>query len=103
MTTFQQLTKMMTAMITVLMVSAAIVGFIPQLRKYQAHEKRLTELREDKTREELRLQDLRVRQDRFHNDRDYVRKVAHEIGLVEPDEMVFRFYDENRVSTRSSR
>ena len=44
-----------------------------------------------------------MRQDRFQNDRDYVRKVAHEIGLVEPDEMVFRFYDSHRTSTAQTR
>ncbi len=94
------LTKMMTAMITVLVICVAVIGFIPQFRKYQDHENRLAELRTEKAKEELRLQDLRVRQDRFQNDPDYVRRVAHEIGLVEPDEMVFRFYDEHRSSSR---
>ncbi|MDF3131032.1 septum formation initiator family protein [Kiritimatiellaeota bacterium B1221] len=96
----QHLTKMMTAMITVLVICVAVIGFIPQFRKYQDHENRLAELRTEKAKEELRLQDLRVRQDRFQNDPDYVRRVAHEIGLVEPDEMVFRFYDEHRSSKR---
>jgi cell division protein FtsB len=103
MPSFHHLTKMMTAMITVLVVGGAVVGFIPQLRKYQNHENRLAELRTEKAKEERRLQDLRVRQDRFQNDRDYVRKVAHEIGLVEPDEMVFRFYDSHRTSTAQTR
>lgn len=80
-----------------------MVGFIPQLRKYQNYDNRLAELRTEKGKEERRLQDLRVRQDRFQNDRDYVRKVAHEIGLVEPDEMVFRFYDTQRVSKNQTR
>jgi cell division protein FtsB len=102
MPSFQHLTKMMTAMISVLVVGGAVVGFIPQLRKYQSHDNRLAELRTEKAKEESRLQDLRVRQDRFQNDRDYVRKVAHEIGLVEPDEMVFRFYDSHRVNTTQS-
>lgn len=88
----------MIAMITVLMVSAALVGFIPQMRKHGQLEKRLEELRADKAKEEERLQDLRVKQDRFQNDPDYVRKVAHEIGMVEPHEIVFRFYDDDRNS-----
>jgi cell division protein FtsB len=97
---FHHLTKMMTAMITVLLVCVAVIGFIPQFRKYQDHENRLAELRTEKAKEELQLQDLRVRQERFQNDRDYVRKVAHEIGLVGPDEMVFRFYDNPRGASR---
>lgn len=103
MPSFHHITKMMTAMITVLVIGGAVVGFIPQLRKYQNYDNRLAELRTEKGKEERRLQDLRVRQDRFQNDRDYVRKVAHEIGLVEPDEMVFRFYDTQRVSKNQTR
>jgi len=93
----------MTAMITVLVICGAVIGFIPQFRKFQDQENRLAELRTQKAKAELRLQDLRVRQERFQNDREYVRKVAHEIGLVEPDEMVFRFYDEHRSSSRQIR
>ncbi|MGA0333600.1 MAG: FtsB family cell division protein [Kiritimatiellia bacterium] len=103
MSSFHHLTKMMTAMITVLVICGAVIGFIPQFRKFQDHENRLAELRMEKAKAELRLQDLRVRQQRFQNDRDYVRKVAHEIGLVEPEEMVFRFYDDYRASTREIR
>jgi cell division protein FtsB len=88
----------MVAMVSVLLMGAAFVGFVPQIRKYHSHEDRLRELRQDLAREESRLQDLRVRQDRFQNDRDYVKKVAHEIGMVEPNEMVFRFYEEDRRS-----
>lgn len=86
----------MVAMVSVLLMGAAFVGFVPQIRKYHAHDERLRELRQETAREELHLQDLRVRQDRFQNDRDYVKNVAHEIGMVEPHEMVFRFYDEER-------
>ena len=100
MTGLHHLTKMMTAMITVLVICGAVIGFIPQFKKFQDHENRLAELRTEKAKEELRLQDLRVRQDRFQNDLDYARRVAHEIGMVEPDEMVFRFYDEHRSSNR---
>lgn len=75
------------------------VMFIPQYQQHTAHERRLEELRRDRTREDARLQDLRVRQQRFQSDRDYVRRVAHETGMVEPHEVIFRFYDdENRTS-----
>lgn len=90
-------------MITLLLACVAVIGFIPQFRKYENHENRLAELRAEKAKEELRLKDLRVRQERFQNDRDYVRKVAHEIGMVGPDEMVFRFYDEHRSASRQLR
>jgi cell division protein FtsB len=86
---------MMTTMIAVLMVSVALVGFIPQLRKHSEYEQRLEEIRTESEEQQARLQDYRVKQERFQTDPDYVRKVAHEIGLVEPDEMIFRFYSDN--------
>jgi cell division protein FtsB len=98
MNSMQHLTRLMVAMVSVLLMGAAFVGFVPQIRKYHSHDERLRELRADTAREELRLQELRVRQDRFQNDRDYVKKVAHEIGMVEPHEMVFRFYEDDRRS-----
>jgi len=86
----------MVAMVSVLLMGAAFVGFVPQIRKYHSHEERLKELRRETAREENQLNDLRVRQDRFQNDLDYVKKMAHEIGMVEPHEMVFRFYEDDR-------
>ena len=89
---------------TVLIIMLASLGFavmfIPQYRQHAAHEQRLEDLRRDRTREEARLQDLRVRQQRFQTDRDYVRRVAHESGLVEPHEVIFRFYDDENSSGR---
>ena len=95
MNSMHHLTRLMVAMVSVLLMGAGFVGFVPQIRKYQGHEERLTELRQETEREERHLQELRVKQDRFQNDRDYVKKVAHEIGMVEPHEMVFRFYDDD--------
>lgn len=69
--------------------------FVPQVQKHSQQDQRLRELRAEKRHEEARLQDLRVRQERFQNDRDYVQNVAHEIGMVRPDEVIFKFYDED--------
>jgi hypothetical protein len=90
----------MTTVIAVLVASAALVGFIPQLRKHAEYEERLEEIRTQSAEQERRLQDYRVRKERFQNDPDYVRRVAHEIGMVEPHEVIFRFYDETRGATR---
>lgn len=87
-------------MIAILVISAALVGFIPQLHKHAEYEERLEEIRARSAEQESRLQEYRVSKERFQNDPDYVRKVAHEIGMVEPHEVIFRFYDETRGATR---
>lgn len=72
----------------------------PEYRKHAQHERRLEDLRIERAREEARLQDLRVRQQRFLTDRNYVRKTAHELGMVEPHEVIFRFHDHTGRSPR---
>jgi len=91
---YQHITKMMTTILVVLMASAALVGFIPQMRKHAEYERRLEEIRTEAEVEQALLQDYRVKQKRFQDDPDYVKKVAHEIGMVAPNEVIFRFYEE---------
>jgi hypothetical protein len=91
---------MMSTMIAVLMISAALVGFVPQLRKHAEFEERLEEIKTESAEQEQMLQDYRVRKERFRNDPNYVRKVAHEFGMVEPHEVIFRFYDDSRTASR---
>jgi len=98
--TYQRITKMMSTMIAVLVISTALVGFIPELRKHTELEERLEEIKSQSSEQELRLQDYRVRKERFQNDPNYVRKVAHEFGMVEPHEVIFRFYDESHGASR---
>ncbi len=84
----------MTVFVMVLLCAVGLLGFIPQYQKYVRHEEQLSKLRDDKSEVEQRLQRLRVKQERFLTERDYVKTVAHEMGMVQPGEMVFRFYDE---------
>jgi len=98
--TYQRITKMMSTMIAVLVISAALVGFVPQLRKHAEFEERLEDIKAQSADQEQRLQEYRVRKERFQNDPNYVRKVAHEFGMVEPHEVIFRFYDESRGANR---
>lgn len=90
----------MTTTIAIFVISTALVGFLPQLKTYAEYEERLEEIRAEASEQERRLQDYRVRKHRFQNDPNYVRKVAHEYGMVEPHEIIFRFHDETRGASR---
>ena len=78
-----------------------LMAFVPQLKTHAEYEKRLEGIRAESSEMERRLQDYRVRRERFQNDPNYVRRVAHEIGMVEPHELLFRFQDDTRSATRS--
>lgn len=86
----------------VVFVFGVILVMGPEYRKHGQHERRLEDLRMERAREEARLQELRVRQQRFQTERDYVRKIAHEHGKVEPHEVIFRFHDSASRTLRSS-
>lgn len=90
----------MTTTIAIFVISSALVGFLPQLNTHAEYEERLEEIREQAAEQESRLQDYRVRKHRFQNDPNYVRKVAHEYGMVAPHEIIFRFHDETRGATQ---
>ena len=104
MTLPKQFSTSLAVFIGVMFTFGVIVFMGPEYRKHATHERRLEDLRMERAREETRLQDLRVRQQRFQTDRDYVRKTAHELGMVEPHEVIFRFHDgSDRTSNRSVR
>ena len=89
----------MTVTLGILAVFALMFMLAPEQRKHAGHERRLEELRAERAREEIRLHELRVQQQRFQTEADYVRRVAHEIGMVEPHEVIYRFHDDN-IRTR---
>lgn len=98
----KQFTTSLAVFLGVLFLFGVIAFMGPQYRKHGAYERRLEDLRLERSREEARLQELRVRQQRFQTDRDYVRKTAHELGMVEPHEVIFRFHDDSpRSSSRN--
>ncbi len=96
----KQLSTSLGVFIAVLFVFGVIVFMGPEYRKHGIHERRLEDLRMERAREEARLQELRVRQQRFQTDRDYVRKTAHELGMVEPHEVIFRFHEDSNRTLR---
>lgn len=95
MISFQPLARLVAICALLIFLGLALGGFVPQYRRHLALERRLEEVRAERAAAEMLFQDLRARQERFQSDREYVRRVAHEIGLVEPDEMIFRFHDES--------
>lgn len=94
--------KQLATWTAVVLTAAMIFGFLllvtPQYRKLSEHERRLEALREDRSRTHARLQELRVSQQRFQTDAEYVRRVAHERGMVGPGETQFRFLELESMS-----
>jgi cell division protein FtsB len=100
---WKYLAKCTVYLVSGILLMALFLLFVPQYRKHAQQEQRLRELRAEKRREESSLNELRVRQEQFQTNPDYVKKVAHEIGMVTPDEVIFKFHDaEARFSHRDA-
>ncbi len=67
------------------------VPLIQQDREFQRREAQLTETIEQHEQE---IRQLRIKQERFQTDPDFVERIAHDMGLIKPNEFIFRFVDE---------
>jgi len=68
--------------------------FVPLIQEDREYQRRESDLREQIRADEERVRELREKQARFQSDPAFVERVAHEIGLVKQDEVIFRFVDE---------
>lgn len=79
------------------MLLIAIFGGV-LVEKYEDYEKHLQVERVKETKlEELQneIKDFRMRQQRFERDKEFIARVAHEQGMVFPDEFRVDFKDDN--------
>ena len=81
--------------LTVCTVTAGLLLiFMPELREYKENNKTIATLEEGIAREEADYQRLHKKQERFKKDPAYVEQIGHEMGMVYPNETIYKFTDE---------
>lgn len=65
--------------------------FYPQWQEYREYRRTQEELSHQIRVEKEMLNVLKQKQERFHNDPEFVRKLAHDLGLAGPDELIFKY------------
>ena len=78
----------------VVLVIGGVCVFWPPIRQYREYQRRETELAEEKQLEEELIKHLKIQQQRFQNDPRFVEQVAYDLGLVKPNETLFKFVDD---------
>jgi len=68
--------------------------FMPLVQQDREFQRREAVLREEIRVSEEQIRQLRINQERFQNDPAFIERIAHEMGLAKPDEVIFRFVDE---------
>ncbi|NCC50423.1 MAG: hypothetical protein EOM20_04320 [Spartobacteria bacterium] len=78
----------------IVLVIGGLCIFWRPINQYREYQRREAELEQEKQLEEELIKHLKMQQQRFQNDPRFVEHVAHELGLVKPNETLFKFADE---------
>ncbi len=68
--------------------------FVPKYNQYKEYQERVKFLSDDVESLRLEVSEFQKRRQNFVSDRNYARRIAHEHGFSEKDEVVFRFLDD---------
>ncbi len=81
-------------MLAVLVITGAGFIFLPRYQEYKELQRREAVLLERIRQKEDTLQSLRIKQERFRSDPEFVERIAHDIGMARPNEVIYRYSDE---------
>jgi hypothetical protein len=79
---------------------ALIRLFYPKWQEFQRFETERNRLAEETRLQQEMIKALKIKQARFENDPVFVENIAHELGLVHADEIVFKFIDDPPADAR---
>ncbi|OGV60057.1 MAG: hypothetical protein A2283_19820 [Lentisphaerae bacterium RIFOXYA12_FULL_48_11] len=81
-------------LVIILITIAVISAFIPKVQRYNESYKKRAEYQEENKHLAEELKILRDKQERFNSDPLYVERTAREIGMVKPNEVIFKYTNE---------
>ena len=70
------------------------MAFAPKVTKYNEDQQKLKDLKQQIELVEAEERLIKEYIERFSNDPEFVKKVAHEVGYACPDEVIFHFPEE---------
>lgn len=70
--------------------------FVPLIQQDQEYQRREDQLRLEIQARHERIRELQLKQERFESDPAFLERVAHEFGLAQPGQTLFRFIDEDQ-------
>ena len=70
---------------------ALICLFLPKVYHFQYLQERRDELRRQNAEKQAMIQDRQQKQEKFRSDPAFVERTAREMGMVKPNETIFKF------------
>ena len=74
--------------------------FLPKFRSVRELQRRKHALEVENRNIEHQTKELRIKRERFKSDPEFIEKVAREAGKVKPDEVIFKFTDQNESDNK---
>lgn len=81
-------------MLAVLFITGSGFIFLPRYQEFKELQRREAVLLEEIRHKEDTLRALRIKQERFRNDPEFVERIAHDIGMARPNEVIYRYSNE---------
>ena len=86
-----------------LLVLLAMIGlfklFSPKIRNIRELQRQKSALETENTNIEQQTKQLRLKREKFKTDPEFIERVARESGRVKPNEVIFKFTDEDKTET----
>ena len=82
-------------MLAVLLVIGLTCVFVPKCNELRQLQKRKAAIEQENRATDSLTRELRQKQERFKNEPAYVERVAHDMGMVKENEIVFKFTNSN--------
>jgi len=90
-------------LVIILITIAVISAFVPKVQRYNESYKKRAEHQEENRHLAEELKVLRDKQERFNSDPLFVERTAREIGMVKPNEIIFKYTNEESKVTKQPR
>ncbi len=74
-----------------------VVLFLPKFRNIRELQRRNSALETENKNIEQEIKELRLKRERFKTEPEFIESVARESGRVKPDEVIFKFTDQEET------
>jgi len=92
------LNRILLAIIALFALVGLLMAFVPKVRQKNEYQRTRNELQRHIDATVAREKRLQQKQQRFLSDSEFVERIAHEVGYAHPNEIIYRFPEEENTN-----
>ncbi|MCK5528566.1 MAG: septum formation initiator family protein [Kiritimatiellae bacterium] len=94
---FAKFYKWAIGVLVILTITGLAVLFLPKIRNIRELQRRKSALETENKNIEQQTKQLRLKREKFKTDPEFIERVARRSGRVKPNEVIFKFTDEDKT------